>query len=72
MAKKITAIVSLAIIGVLIIATIIMANIDVNHGINCNKPDAIRLQYSSLNAVVSVKDEEKTKIEKFIQSANED
>ena len=47
MAKRITAIVSLSIIGILIIATIIMANVDVNHKINCNNPDSIYVQYSS-------------------------
>ncbi len=47
MAKRITAIVSLSIIGILIIATLIMANVDVNHKINCANPDSIYVQYSS-------------------------
>lgn len=41
MAKKIGAIVSLSIIGVLIIATIIMANIKVNYSISCEKPQYV-------------------------------
>ena len=49
MAKRITAIVSLSIIAVLILATIIMANVDVNHKINCNNPDYIYVKYSSNN-----------------------
>ena len=49
MAKRITAIVSLSIIAILIIATIIMANVDVNHKINCNNPDYIYVKYSSNN-----------------------
>ncbi len=56
MAKKITAIVSLSIIGILIIATIIMANVDVNHKINCNNPDSIYVQYSS-NGIREVEDD---------------
>lgn len=47
MAKKITAIVSLSIIGILILATIIMANVDVNHKINCADPNYIYVQYGS-------------------------
>lgn len=56
MVKRITAIVSLSIIGILIIATIIMANVDVNHKINCNNPDSIYVQYSS-NGIREVDDE---------------
>lgn len=47
MAKKIGAIISLSIIGILIIATIIMANVDRNYKINCNTPDYISIRYSS-------------------------
>lgn len=41
MAKKIGAIISLSLIGILIIATIIMANIKVDYSINCEKPDHV-------------------------------
>lgn len=41
MAKKISAIVSLSIIGILIIATIIMANVKINYNVKCATPDAI-------------------------------
>ena len=50
MAKKITAIVSLVIIGLLIIATIVMANVNVDYKINCAKPDKIYVQYGSSTA----------------------
>lgn len=50
MAKKISAIVSLVIIGVLIITTIIMANVNVNYSIRCEKPDAIYVEYASNSA----------------------
>ena len=55
MAKKIGAIVSLSIIGVLIIATIIMANIKINYSINCSTPDKIYVSYnnSGFTAVTS-------------------
>ena len=47
MAKKIGAIVSLSIIGILILATIIMANVTVNYGINCATPTEIWINYKS-------------------------
>lgn len=47
MQKKIWAIVSLSIIGVLIIATIIMANVKVNYQIVCNNPDIMWVQYNN-------------------------
>lgn len=47
MAKKIGAIVSLSIIGVLILATIIMANVNVNYSINCATPTTVYVSYGS-------------------------
>ena len=47
MAKRIGAIVSLSIIGVLILATIIMACVNVNYGIRCNKPAEIWVSYGN-------------------------
>ena len=47
MAKKIGAIVSMAIIGVLIIATIVMANINVNYSVNCTTPTSVWVQYGA-------------------------
>ena len=47
MAKKIGAIVSISIIGILIIATIIMANVNVNYGIKCNTPSSVWVQYGA-------------------------
>ena len=49
MAKKIGAIVSVSIIGVLILATIIMASINVNYSINCAKPQAVYVAYKTLD-----------------------
>ena len=49
MAKKVGAIVSLSIIGVLIIATIILANLKVDYSIQCNKPDSIWVNGSVAN-----------------------
>lgn len=45
MAKKIGAIVSLSIIGILIIATIVMANVSVNYGVVCTSPNSVYVQY---------------------------
>ena len=47
MAKKIGAIVSISIIGILIIATIIMENVNVNYSINCANPTSVWVQYGS-------------------------
>ncbi len=47
MAKKIGAIVSISIIGILIIATIIMANVNVHYGIRCENPTSVWVQYGS-------------------------
>ena len=47
MAKKIGAIVSLSIIGILILATIIMVNIKVDYSINCATPTTVYVSYNS-------------------------
>ena len=47
MAKKIGAIVSLSIIGILILATIIMANVNVDYSIDCAKPTSVWVLYNS-------------------------
>lgn len=47
MAKKIGAIVSLIIIGIVIFAAIVMANIDVKYNVECVKPDKIWVQTSN-------------------------
>lgn len=47
MAKKIGAIVSMVIIGALIIATIVMANVNVNYSVNCATPTSVWVQYGA-------------------------
>ena len=51
MAKKIGAILSLSIIGVLIITTIIMANININYGVNCVKPTSVQVVYKNTEKI---------------------
>lgn len=68
MAKKIGAIISLVIIGALIIATIIMANINLNYGIDCVKPDSVYVQ--TKNDTVKVSSEQKDKIVEMISGAS--
>ena len=41
MAKKIIATISLVLIGLLIVATIVMANVKVDYSVRCNAPDDI-------------------------------
>ena len=47
MAKKIGAIVSLSIIGILILTTIIMANVSVDYSVECAKPTSVFVLYNS-------------------------
>lgn len=47
MAKKIGAILSISIIGILIIATIIMANVNVKYNIDCATPTYVYVSYKS-------------------------
>ncbi len=45
MAKRIAAIISLSVIGILIVATIVMANIPINHNIKFETPYVINVAY---------------------------
>lgn len=71
MQKRIWAIVSLSIIGILIIATIIMANVDVNYKINCANPDIMWVQHASGNQV-RVEGDEYDEILKYISNASKE
>ncbi len=69
MAKKIGAIVSLVIIGILIITTIVMANVSVNYGVVCASPNSVYVQYENgalRNATV-----DKDKIVNYISNASQ-
>ena len=71
MAKKIGAIASLAIIGVLIIATIIMANINISYNINCETPNSIYVHYKNTNSPRYISSETQyNEILKLINSAS--
>ena len=71
MAKKITAIVSLSIIAFIIIATIIMANIKVDYGVKCAKPNEIHIS-SSLTDVELATENEKSKIVSLINNSSKE
>lgn len=71
MQKRIWAIVSLSIIGILIIATIIMANVDVNYKINCANPDFMWLQNADGNEV-RVEGEQYDEILNYINNASKE
>ena len=71
MAKKIGAIVSLSLIGVLIIATIILANVKINYSINCENPTAVWVSYSN-KAYNKVTDEQANKIIDYINNASKE
>lgn len=68
MAKRIGAIVSLSIIGILILATIIMANVNVDYSIHCATPDVIYVD----NGEGSVIYENKNDIVEIISNASKE
>lgn len=68
MAKKIGAIVSLLIIGVVIVAAIIMANVDIDYSVKCVKPDVIYVQTSA--DTVKVSNSQRDKIVEMINGAS--
>ena len=70
MAKKIGAIVSISIIGILIIATIIMANVNVNYSVKCATPTSVWVQYGS-NAERDAQDKASTIVE-YINNASKE
>lgn len=68
MAKKIGAIVSLVLIGVVIVAAIVMANVDIDYSVKCVKPDVIYVQTS--NDTVQVENAQRDKIVEMISNAS--
>lgn len=72
MAKKIGAIVSLSIIGVLIVLTVIFANVKINYSIKCTTPDKIYVQTGSNSAVVVKDENEFNEIKKYIDNASKE
>ena len=71
MAKKIGAIVSLSLIGILIIVTIILANVKINYSINCETPTSIWVSYSN-KAPNKASEEQTTKIVDYINNASKE
>lgn len=73
MAKKIGAIVSLSIIGLLIIATIIMANVKVDFSIQTAEPKTIWIGVGSVgNGEIEANAEQKNKIVDYINNASKE
>lgn len=74
MAKKIGAIVSLSIIGILILATIIMANVNVNYSIDCATPTNVWVLYNSNDSHKerAVSDKNAKAIVNFINDASKE
>ena len=70
MAKRISAIISLVIIGILILTTIIMATIDVDHKIKCNQPNEIYIRYNSSDK--NTTEEQQKCIIDFIDNASKE
>lgn len=71
MAKKIGAIASLSVIGVLIILTIIFACVKFDYGIKCNAPDQIFVVQSSAGGRRLIEDNEEIEtIKKYISNAS--
>lgn len=68
MAKKIGAILSLVIIGIVIVAAIVMVNIDIDYSVKCIKPDKVWVQTSDNQYLAN--DEQKDKIVTLINEAS--
>lgn len=69
MAKRIGAIVSLTIIGILIVATLVMANVKINYSIVCSQPETISV-YNGNGTYREAKTEQKDKIVELINGAS--
>lgn len=70
MLKKVLASISLALIGVLVLLTVITANIKVTHNVNCSTPDSIEVQYSSTKTQLS--DNQKQQLINLINNATKE
>lgn len=70
MAKKVIAIVSLVIIGLLIGATIVLANVNVDYGINCAAPEIIRVLKPGAKDANSTSDQQFKEIKKLVSNAS--
>jgi len=68
MAKKIGAIISLIIIGIVIIASIVMVNIKIDYSVDCAKPDTIWVQKGS--DIKPTNSEQVNKIVELINNAS--
>jgi len=71
MAKKIGAIASLSIIGILIITTIILANVKINYSINCNTPTEVYVSYSNRSGKLANAEESNRIVEMINNSSKE-
>ena len=71
MAKKIGAIASLSIIGILIIVTIILANVKINYSVNCANPTTVYVSYSN-NGGAKVSNEQANKIVDIINNSSKE
>ena len=71
MAKKIGAIVSLSIIAVLIIVTIVMANVNINYGIKFEKPQYVYVQYQS-SGELGADEDQVNRIIEFISNTSKE
>lgn len=72
MAKKIGAIVSLSIIGVLIVLTVIFANVKINYSIKCNTPDKIYVQTGSVANTLVQNENDINEVKKYINNASKE
>ncbi len=72
MAKKISAIVSLSLVGILLVATIIMANVKVDYSINCQAPHSIDVLYGSNQTAKTTTPAQAKEIQKLIGNASKE
>lgn len=70
MAKKIGAIVSLCLVGILIVVAIIMANVKIDYSVKCLDPDVVYVQMSS--GTIKTNNAERDKIVELISDASKE
>lgn len=72
MAKKVIAIVSLVIVGLLVCTTLVMANVKVNYGVNCASPEIIRVLKPNAKDADTVSEQAQKDIKNYIANASKE
>ena len=72
MAKRIGAIITLSLIGILIITTIVMSLIPVSYAIVCNTPDRIEYKVNNSGFLSGISDDDRGYIENYLNNTSKE